>query len=368
MKKISLILCIIVIISIIGFTASTKGNGLELKVNKKLDTQNHTVQVEINATENPGFCYLKLNVEYDALQLKLTEVKNGTITNGSFISNTQSLLWDSAKDSKAVGKLATLEFCIIKETKNSEYEISIHAVECYNINEEDISIIGLEKKEKRESKSPEITVATRKDEQQEQNNSNEELLEAIDLAVKDNGYQSIGDVKSDDNAFIEEVNKNVASLQTTQKFKTVEEIVKAYRKIFTDNYAEIVAEKCDNKRIDEVLQSALKKTGAASIEKLTMEQKKIFVEEFEKEMGEISGDIPVLSKKVDTQTAVEAIQKAVEQSLTEKPATGSFINNKLIWVFIGSGAIIIFVTIIVIFIVRKVKKQTETTGRENHKN
>ena len=144
--------------------------------------------------------------------------------------------------------------------------------------------------------------------------------------------------------------------------------MKAYRKIFTDNYAEIVAEKCDNKRIDEVLQSALKKTGAASIEKLTMEQKKIFVEEFEKEMGEISGDIPVLSKKVDTQTAVEAIQKAVEQSLTEKPATGSFINNKLIWVFIGSGAIIIFVTIIVIFIVRKVKKQTETTGRENHKN
>ena len=364
MKKTSLLLCVIVIISTIGFTASAKG-GLELEVNQKLNTQNQTVQVEINATENPGFCYLKLNVEYDSSILKLTEAKNGTVTNGSFISNAKSLLWDSANDSKAIGQLAVLEFRIIKETNNNDYEITIHAVECYNISEEDINIIGLEKKE---SKSSETTKPLRKDEQQDkQNNSNEKLLEAIDLAVKENGYQTISDVKSDDNSFIEEVNKNIMSLKTTQKFKTVDEIVNTYCKVFTDNYVQMVANQCNQKQIDEVLQSALKKAGATSIEELTPEQKKIFVEVFENEMGKISGDIPVLSKKVDIQTAVEAIQKAVEHSLTEKPETGSF-NNQLMWVLIGSGAIIIFVTTIIIFIVRKVKKQPETSGRENQKN
>ena len=359
MKKTALIILIFVMVLSLGLTASAKG-GLQLDVSKTLDTQSKTIQIVINASKNPGFCYLKLNVNYDSSIVELTEVKNGTVTNGSFISNDQSLLWDSANDCNAEGKMASLEFHIIKETKNDEYEIAINAVECYNINEEDISIIGLEKKEIKSNDSPATIDETKKEEKQEKksNGNNKELLEAIDLAVKDNGYQNISNVKSDDNAFVENVNENVMSAQMTENFKTVEEIVNTYQEIFTENYAEIVNEKADKEQVEKALQSALKKAGATTIKDLTAEQKEIFVKEFEKGMSEISDDIPVLSEKVDTQTAVEAIQKVIEQNTNSQKSEHDSTAGKWIWVFVGVGSISI-IAAIVIFVV-KIKKQKET--------
>lgn len=357
MKKILLLLFIIVMISTTGVITSAK-SGLKLEVDKTINTQNQTIQVKINASENPGFCYLKLNVEYDSAIIKLKEVENGTITNGSFVSNAQSLLWDSAKDSTASGELTTLEFQIMKEVKNNDYNIIIDAVECYNIHEEEVNITGLETKE---SNTSEKSTTTRADKQNEKNN-NEQLLEVIESIIKENGYPSISDIKSDNQSFVERVNKKAASIHLSQRFKTVDEIVNTYREIFIDRYADTVVEKSTNKEVNDVLQSALKKTGAKSLEELTPEQKKTFVEEFEKEMGKISGDIPVLSKKVDTHTAVEAIQKAVKQGSTEKTETESVIKGKQIWIFIGVG-IILFVTIIVIFVIKKRKNHNGTSDR-----
>ena len=357
MKKTSLLLLIIVVMASFGLTTSAKG-GLKLEVSKTLSKQNKTIHLVINASENPGFCYLKLNVEYDSSIIELTEVKNGIITNGSFVSNSQSLLWDSANDSKALGQLAELEFHIIKETKDNKYEITVNAVECYNTNEEEISIIGLEKKDKKENDSSQTTLTTNEDDQPKKNNNsnNEKLLEAIDLALKDNGYQTITNVKNDDSAFVEVVNKKAASMQISEEFKTVDDIVNTYQEILTENYIEIINEKTDKKQVESVLQSALKKAGADTIAELTTEQKKVFVKESEKGMSEISDDIPALSEKIDTQKVVEAIQKVAEQSGNDQLITNKY---KYIWLFVGTGSTIV-VGVIVIFAVKRTKKQKET--------
>ena len=69
-------------------------------------------------------------------------------------------------------------------------------------------------------------------------------------------------------------------------------------------------------------------------------------------------DIPVLSEKVDTQTAVEAIQKVIEQNTKRQKSEHDSTAGKWIWVFVGVGSISI-IAAIVIFVV-KIKKQKET--------
>ncbi|MGN1442216.1 MAG: InlB B-repeat-containing protein, partial [Acutalibacteraceae bacterium] len=96
--------------------------------------------VDVNIENNPGFCYLKLRLNYDSDSFEFIEAVNGTVSTDSFSSTTEALLWDSDKNATADGTLVTLKFKAKDNLAAGEYTLGIAFVEGYNYDEENITL------------------------------------------------------------------------------------------------------------------------------------------------------------------------------------------------------------------------------------
>ena len=95
--------------------------------------------VDVNIENNPGFCYLKLRLNYDSDLFEFIEAINGTVSTDSFSSTTEALLWDSDKNTTADGTLVTLKFKAKDNLAEGEYNLGVNFVEGYDYDEEDVT-------------------------------------------------------------------------------------------------------------------------------------------------------------------------------------------------------------------------------------
>ena len=129
-----------------GFTA-TFDITVNPATNSKLTTTSKTIHsgeeftVDVNIENNPGFCYLKLRLNYDAQVFEFVEATNGTISTDSFSTAGNALLWDADSNATADGTLVTLRFRAIEELEVGNYSLGVSFVEGYNYKEEDVAFV-----------------------------------------------------------------------------------------------------------------------------------------------------------------------------------------------------------------------------------
>ena len=329
--------------------------------------------IEVSLSGNPGIMGFKIKAAYDTDKVELLSVSKGTLTaKGSFNTNINTntgevtVLWNHTGEVKGDGSLFILAAKAKKAFGSAKIRLSFSQEDTFNEAFEDVAltcadiVITCGKAEE-----PTTAPTTQsKEPVQNENGSNiaqdtaansgdaAQTLTVIDLALTDSGYLAIEEVPENDNAFIDKVNQNASLLQTGEAYTSVEEIQDAYEEAFSEQYAETVVGLTDHSQVEAAVKSALKQAGAATVEELSPDQKQVFVEAFEKEMAAVSEDIPSLTEKVNTQTAVEAIQKAAQKSAEaqKSPAPSP---KKPIWLIILTIVAVTGIIIVIVFIKRK---------------
>ena len=110
-----------------------------LSVSNKSVRAGDEFTLDVNITDNPGFCYLKLRLSYDKNKFELISADNGEVFPGSFSFSSDAILFDSDKNADSDGKLVTLKFKSKDDIDEGEYIISVNFVESYNFDEENLT-------------------------------------------------------------------------------------------------------------------------------------------------------------------------------------------------------------------------------------
>ena len=109
----------------------------ELNVTSKTVHAGDEFTVNVNLENNPGFCYLKLRVNYDASEFEFIEAINGNISTDSFSVSNGALLWDADSNATEDGTLVTLKFKAVEELAEGNYSLGVSFIEGYDYDEED---------------------------------------------------------------------------------------------------------------------------------------------------------------------------------------------------------------------------------------
>ncbi len=129
----SMILSMFTTISFATDTATIAASSATAKVGQ-------TVDIKIDASNNPGLVSAKLNVSYDTTALKLVGVKDGGIWGtkmhkDDLTATPYVLTWDngaSESDFTANGTIATLTFEVLSTAKTADYPIELTAKQIIN--------------------------------------------------------------------------------------------------------------------------------------------------------------------------------------------------------------------------------------------
>jgi len=114
----------------------------QIAVTNKAAIPSTTIQVPIVLSNNPGFAYLRIVLEYDESVLTLTKVSN-SVPRLVMAEGSNVLSWDSSSSYAGNGELCVLTFTVDPEAEIGEYEIKLSVSECYDENTDDVEIYAL---------------------------------------------------------------------------------------------------------------------------------------------------------------------------------------------------------------------------------
>ena len=104
-------------------------------------TPGATVQIPLVLSNNTGFAYLKLTLEYDESALTLEPVTNNA-SGLTMAQGIKAISWDNTSNYTADGTLCTLPFKVSDSAAVGEYEIKITVSECYDEDTDDVKLYG----------------------------------------------------------------------------------------------------------------------------------------------------------------------------------------------------------------------------------
>lgn len=104
-------------------------------------TPGATVQIPLVLSNNTGFAYLKLTLEYDESALTLDPVTNNA-PGLTMAQGIKAISWDNTSNYTADGTLCTLPFKVSDSAAVGEYEIKVTVSECYDEDTDDVKLYG----------------------------------------------------------------------------------------------------------------------------------------------------------------------------------------------------------------------------------
>lgn len=104
-------------------------------------TPGATVQIPLVLSNNTGFAYLKLTLEYDESALTLEPVTNNA-SGLTMAQGIKAISWDNTSNYTADGTLCTLPFKVSDSAAVGEYEIKVTVSECYDEDTDDVKLYG----------------------------------------------------------------------------------------------------------------------------------------------------------------------------------------------------------------------------------
>ena len=259
---------------------------------------------------NPGLMGFRVTVQYDPDVLSPRAVARGTVTEsgmfedsvGSSEDASVDVLWNNTKEIKKDGTLAVLGFdCSAAAAEKTELKISFTQADTFNEKYEDVVLtckgavidFGAEVQTKAPKDKREVT--------------SEDVVLAVETVQ---GDPKIPPTK----AVMESVNSLLSQLTGDSEpyFNTPDEIQGSYKEAVQETFVQDALDAVEAAKTLEIVQNALDRTGAPSIETIPADMQIDFINQVEAGLREEAPDLKELSDFVSQEDEMPVISQLFE--------------------------------------------------------
>lgn len=325
--------------------------------------------VPLYIKNNPGLMGFRITVRYDVEVLSPRAASRGTVTeSGMFEDSVGSsedasidVLWNNTKEIKKDGTLAILGFdCSAKATEKTKLEISFSQEDTFN---EKYENIVLDCKSATIDFSGEAETSTRKDKREV---TDEDIVLAVETVQGDPQIPPT-------HAVMESVNSLLSHLtgDADPYFNSPDEISESYKEAVKETFVQDVLDAVEVSKVQEIVQNALDRTGATSIETIPEEKQIDFINEVESALREEAPDLKKLSGYIAQEEEMTAIGQLVKEAGKEAEKNDSAIaeisasvsKHPTVWIVCIAGGVPLCI-LIAMLLYKKIKNKSKTRAKK----
>ena len=190
--------------------------------------------------------------------------------------------------------------------------------------------------------------------------TDEQLIEAVDVALDNSNHKTIGDINSET---LDVVNENLRTMvgSAAAQYNNVDELQKDYRAAVRNHYFHQAQINIEPKTIMSFANDILSSKSADSFSDLSETDKKSAVNEMYKKMHSADDTLPEISNIISDDQSAEMFDDLLEDSKTDsyQDKNGSKSADNLFPIFVIIIAIVIVCGIACAFVVRRMKARKE---------
>ena len=309
------------------------------------------VLVPVIISNNPGIMGFRVSAEYPVDKIEINNVTAGEVTaNGSFIHNAGKVngkvdvVWYSTGQVSSDGSLFVLSVKPkdgFAEGESTQISLSFSQADTFNEKYEDvffdcqpINIILREQKTQEQettqmTSTHETTQVTQTENQTPSQDdgrkspiTDEQLIEAVDVALDNLGLKSVDDIDSSTLVIVNENLKTICGSNAYQ-YNAVEELKNDYKSAVMNVYSKQAQINIEPKELAKFAGEVLSPLGADSFSSLSSDKKAVAVKNMYEKMHSADDSLPDISSVISDDQAADMFDSLVEESTSEsKP------NNK----------------------------------------
>lgn len=366
-KLITIIISLLLILqcNIIAFAADS----VTVSADKVSLSQEELTLIPIKIENNSGIMGFKMTVEYPVDKIDIKSVSRGEITaKGNFNTNLGindgrfDVLWNHVEEIKTDGTLFLISAQAKTEIKkDTEIKLSFSQPDTFNEKYEDVTFdcknIVISAKH--------IETTTQESTIQKGETStkaptpldNSQILDAVRITLEQNGYENLKDVKDKDK-FIKDFNKNLETITGSDEHNVTDfdTIKSMYNSAYEGEFITETTNNIDPDRIQSVVKETLDEFNVKSIDELDKQDKVEFVQKIEERLKEQNPETPNISEDLETDSALDIIEKLYDSTDTEENEQQDSENNhlnKVIIIVVVSVALVTLIAIVIIILKKK---------------
>lgn len=368
MKKIiTIVLALLLMLqcNIIAFA----GDSVTVSADKISLSQEEPVLIPIKIENNSGIMGFKMTVEYPVDKLDIKSVSRGEITaKGNFNTNLGindgrfDVLWNSVDEIKTDGTLFLISAQAKTEIKkDTEIKLSFSQPDTFNEKYEDVAFDCKNIVISADYVEPTTEETTDRNSENTTNAptplDNSQILDAVKITLEQNGYQNLTDVKDKDK-FIKDFNKNLETItgsadHNVTDFDTIKSM---YNSAYEGEFISETTNNIDTDKIQSAVKETLDEFKIKSIDELDEKDKAKFVQKVEEKLKEQNPDTPNISEDLETDAAIDIIEKLYESTVTRDDQQSNENNHSNKTIVIVAILIVLVALIVGIAVIPKKKK------------
>ncbi len=336
--------------------------------------QSEPTLIPIKIKNNSGIMGFKMTVEYPVDKLDIKSVSRGEITaKGNFNTNLGindggfDVLWNHVDEIKTDGTLFLISAQAKTEIKkDTEIKLSFSQPDTFNEKYEDVAFdcknivisadyIEPTTEETTKGNNENVTkVSTPLD--------NSQILDAVKITLEQNGYKHLNEVVDTDK-FIKDFNKNLETITGSDEHNVTDfnTIKSMYKSAYEGEFITETTNNIDTDKIQSAVKETLNEFKAKSIDELDEKDKVAFVQKVEEKLKEQNPDTPNISEDLETDNALDIIEKLYVSTNTEKNEQqdndSSHSNKVMIIILTSVVLIILLVSAVIIFRKKKLSNK-----------
>ncbi len=319
--------------------------------------------IPVNIKNNSGIMGFKMTVEYPSEYINIKSITKGSVTSGGNFNHNLGLkedkvdiIWNSIEDVKKDGSLFVLGVELSKEiTDNIVIKLSFSQEDTFNEEWEDVifdckSIVISAKyietatKETTTEKGETTTKAPTPID-------NSQIIDTVDTTLEQNGYENLKDVEDTDK-FIKDFNKNLETITDSNEHNVTDfdTIKSMYNSAYEGEFITETTDNIDADKINSAIKETLDEFKVKSIDELDDKDKSKFVQRVEEKLKEQNPDTPNISEDLETDAALDIIEKLYDSTDTDEQNNENNNSNKtIIIVVISVVSVALLVSAVIIF-------------------
>lgn len=365
MKKVITILLSLLLLLQCNITAFAADKAT-VSADKVSLSQTEPILIPIKVENNSGIMGFKMTVEYPVDKIDVKSVSRGEITaNGNFNSNLGindgkfDVLWNNVDEIKNDGTLFVISAQARTEIKkDTEIKLSFSQPDTFNEKYEDVIfdckniIISANYIEPttQETTTQNGEAATKAPAPID----NSQIIDAVDTTLEQNGYENLKDVENTDD-FIKDFNKNLETItgldeHSVTDFDTIKSM---YNSAYEGEFITETTNNIDSDKINLVVKETLDEFKVKSINELDDKDKAKFVQKVEEKLKEQDPDTPNISEDLETDDALDIIEKLYNSTNTDEQNDESNNSNQNIIIVIVYATLVVLLVIAVAILKKK---------------
>ena len=365
MKKFILFLLTLVI-SIQGCMICFADNSSLVYADEVSLNVNEIQLLPVNIKNNSGIMGFKMTVEYPSEYINIKSITKGSVTSGGNFNhnlglkeNKVDIIWNSIEDVKMDGSLFILGVEQLKElTDDIIIKLSFSQEDTFNEAWEDVVLDCEDIIININSVTQETTVSgTENSVKMPTQIDDSQVVDAVEITLEQNGYENLKDVEDTDK-FIKDFNKNLETITGSNEHNVIDfdTIKSMYNSAYEGEFITETTNNIDPDKIQSVVKETLDEFKVKSVDELDEKDKAAFVQKVEEKLKEQNPDTPNILEDLETDAALDIIEKLYKSTDTEENEQKDIENNhsnKIIIIVVISVVLVVLIVIVVIILKKK---------------